>query len=243
MSKQIKIKFVNLDNVGEKYYPVPARNFIPDWYKQTQNETRSARESKSPIARYLDNGGGTPSTIKRCMPVFDSITAGYIMFTHEDFVIDGPKGEAPFFYWINNSKPVIGFQTKEQAEKHPAVTHDIPKWKSAWGITTPPGYSCLFVDPLHREESPLRALEAVVDTDTYISKIQFPFMLKDPDWRGLVPAGTPIIQVIPFRREQYKMEVSDTVDDKLKIERNTNQLRSNFVNAYKRMFWSKKSYL
>jgi hypothetical protein len=66
--------------------------------------------------------------------------------------------------------------------------------------------------------------------------------LKDPNWRGLIPAGTPIAQVIPFKRENYKMEISNEEADIGAIEKATKRLKSVFVNGYKDKFWVKKEY-
>jgi hypothetical protein len=233
------IKFINVGRVSEEYYPAPAKKEVPDWYKETKSTVEGS--GSSIIGKYMMPGGGSPSTVKRCMPVFDAMTAGYIIKTHEDFVVDGEVGDPPFFYWKNDASPSISFQTKPQAEKYPNREFDIPKWHSHWAISTPPGYSCLIIDPMHRD-SEIRILEAIVDTDTYAGVLGLPFLLKDPLWRGIVPAGTPIAQVIPYRRESFKLTVSDSNEDMLSVEKSRKLLKSVFIHGYKNKFWSRKEY-
>jgi len=67
-------------------------------------------------------------------------------------------------------------------------------------------------------------------------------MLKDPKWEGIIPAGTPIVQVIPFKRDSFTMQVSNSKEDLEAIERVNKRLKSMFLNSYKVKFWSKKEY-
>jgi hypothetical protein len=225
----VKIKFINTASIHDVLHPVPSKSMIPDWYKDTQGDAHSTRPD------------GPLSTVKRCMPVFDSITAGYLLLTHEDIIIEGPNNEAPYFHWMDKDAPSVSFHSSEQARKYPGRHFDVPKYKNKWGIVTEPGYSCLFIDPTHRD-SPIRILEGIVDTDTYNDCIEFPFMLKDQKWRGTIPAGTPIAQVIPFKRESFSMEVSESQEDLRLAHKGGKLVRSIYVHAYKKMLWSKKDY-
>jgi hypothetical protein len=234
----VEIKFVNFYDVAEEYYPVPAKNLLPEWYKKSFGHVGN----KKLLYSTAQDGGS--STIKKCLPVFDALTAGYILLSHEDVVVsDAPDASgAVWWYWTNNSVPMINFHGPQQAQLHPRKPDQlIPKFNNNWGIVTPPGYSCLIMSPMHRE-SMFLLYEAVVDTDTYAGRVHFTFSLKDPNWRGLIPAGTPIAQVIPFKRENYKMEISNEEADIGAIEKATKRLKSVFVNGYKDKFWVRKEY-
>jgi hypothetical protein len=80
-----------------------------------------------------------------------------------------------------------------------------------------------------------------VDTDTYKAPVNFPFVLNDVKWQGLIPAGTPMVQVIPIKRDSWEHEIGS---DKERQEQNkiTAQLKTLFFNSYKRQFWSRKEY-
>jgi hypothetical protein len=231
------ITFTNVMGVPDEYAPTPSSKIIPDWYKKMDSYIS---DSKKP------NGyGGTTATAKRCMPIFDAITGGYIISTHVDLWVSQKEEEEgvvlPYFEWSDFG--AISFHTKQQLPDHPDDTgHEFsyPKWLNAWGIETPPGYSCLFISPLHRE-TPIIALSGIVDTDTYTAPINFPFVLRDPKMEGLIPAGTPIVQVIPFKREVWEMKIGD-INNLQNQSKVTTKLKGLFFDSYKRQFRQPKEY-
>ena len=231
------IKFTDSIGIPEEYRPVPASKIIPDWYKNLESYIGG---DKKP-----DGNAGTTATAKRCMPIFDSIISGYIISTHVDIWVSQQPNEngktSPHYEWVNFG--AIGFHPKSQLPDHPdGEGHEIsyPKWTNAWSIITPPGYSCLFISPLHRE-TPIIALPGVVDTDTYHAPVNFPFVLRDSKMEGLIPAGTPIIQVIPFKREEWQMNIGNQ-EDFISQAKSTNKLRTVFFDSYKRQFRQPKEY-
>jgi len=182
--------------------------------------------------------GNTAATIKRCMPVFDAITSGYIITSPADVYVR-IKDEQQFFEW--SSLGLISFHPIEQAPEHPnRKPHAYPKWNNPWSIKTPKGYSTLFTQPMHRE-SVFTILPGIVDTDTYTAPVNFPMVINDPNFEGLIPEGTPIAQVIPFKRENWQMEIGS--EKELKEQHNIRQkLNTKFFDRYKSMFWNRKEY-
>ncbi len=68
-----KIIFTNV--LGLDFFPPkPAVKEVPDWYRNTP-------EYVGEQGKKVVNNGNTPHTIKKCIPVFDAITAGYSRFT------------------------------------------------------------------------------------------------------------------------------------------------------------------
>ena len=235
------IVFTSIFDVLEEFYPTPASENIPKWYK----ELNSYIEGK----KIPTTEGKTRSTIKRCMPVFDSISSGYIIYTHSDIYVsqditqteNGDIIKNPFYSW--SSTTAIGFHPIEQAPNHPnRNNHNLsyPKFVNPWSIRTPKGYSTLFIQPVHRE-SPFTILPGLVDTDVYYPPVNFPFVLNDVNFEGLIPAGTPIAQVIPVKRDDWKMSFGSYEDYKQQ-KRMAELLSSNFFDAYKNRFRQKKEY-
>ena len=227
-----KILFTNVSGTPEEYSPKPASQSIPDWYKEVSSYING---EKSP-----SGDGNTTATIKRCMPVFDAITGGYILYTPVDVWISQKDGQ-PWYEWPSFGP--ISFHPVEQAPNHPDKNgHEFsyPKWINPWAIKTEPGYSTLFVQPFHRE-SVFTILPGVVDTDKYDAPVNFPFVLNDIKYKGIIPAGTPMAQVIPFQRESWFMEIGDS---KIVEEQNktTIKLRSKFFDSYKNQFRQTKDY-
>ena len=106
-------------------------------------------------------------------------------------------------------------------------------------IKTPKGYSCLFVPPLHNPNPYFTALPAIVDTDSYHGNVNFVFQLNDINWEGVIPAGTPIVQVLPFKRDNWKSEMQE---DAKANERWAYSIHAHFVEGYKNKYWSRKSF-
>jgi len=98
----------------------------------------------------------------------------------------------------------------------------------------------LFVQPFHRE-SVFTILPGIVDTDKYSPPINFPFVLNDINFTGLIPAGTPIAQVIPFKRDSWNLKFGKEKDI-LKITSDHTLLRSKFFDGYKTLFRQTKEY-
>jgi hypothetical protein len=210
--------------------PQPASKFIPEWYTDMDSYIG---KKKKPIGE-----NRTSATIKRCMPVFDAITSGYIITLPADVHVSIKEGNQ-FFEWAAFN--LVAFHSVHQAPKHPAIKpYDYPKWMNPWSIKTPKGYSTLFVQPFHRE-SVFTILPGIVDTDTCTAPVNFPMTINDPNFEGLIPKGTPIAQVIPFKREDWKMKIGSEKDLK-EQDRIAKQLNTKFFDRYKGMFWSKKEY-
>jgi len=231
-----KITFINTFGM-EIESPKPAFQFVPDWYKQHPSYLGSSKK----IPEW--NLDGPKTTIKRCMPVFDAISAGYIITLPVEIYVsiqdvEGKKSQ--LFQWPNDLK-MIDFHPIEQALNHPLQGNfAYPKFINPWGIKTPKGYSTLFVQPFHRE-AVFTILPGIVDTDTYSSPVNFPFVINDPTFEGYIKKGTPIAQVIPFKRESWKMEVGS--EKEFKEQHGISQkLHTKFFDKYKSMFWSQKEY-
>lgn len=227
-----QIIFTNTGGVPEEYSPKPATASVPDWYK---NLSSYIGGEKKPTG-----DGNTTGTIKRCMPVFDAIIGGYILYTNVDVWVS-QRDNQPWFEWPSFGP--IQWHPVEQAPNHPnrnGHQATYPKWINPWAIQTPPGYSTLFVQPMHRE-SVFTILPGVVDTDQYNAPVNFPFVLNNVNYEGLIPAGTPMAQVIPFKRESWEMSLG-TQEDFEKQNKTTIRLRTRFFDSYKSQFRQPKEY-
>jgi hypothetical protein len=225
-----EITFTNKFGI-DFFPPKPAVKEVPDWYKDSP-------EYVDDNGKKIINPENTAHTIKKCIPVFDSMTSGYILYTQVDVQVT-QVDRVPYYAWPSQS--VIDFHPKEQAPNYPVNNKgSYAKWVNPYGIKTPIGYSTLFVQPFHRE-SIFTILPGIVDTDLYEAPVNFPFILNNPDWEGIIPAGTPMAQVIPFKREPWKHSLGSEKELK-KQNMITQKLKVLFFNSYKLQFWSRKEY-
>lgn len=230
MSKNII--FTKVLDVSDEFLPKPSSVFLPEWYKRTDGYLDNSKD--------VDYFGKTKATIKKCIPVFDSLTSGYIIPTYCDLWVK--KNENGDSIFVTSSNINIEFHSISQAPYHPSMNNQVyPKWANPWGIKTPKGYSTLFIPPVHSQNQFFTSLEGVVDTDTYNAPVNFPFVLNDVNFEGLIPAGTPMIQLIPFKRDDWTHSFGN-LKDKENILNVQNRLSSRFYDRYKKIFWNKKSF-
>tara|TARA_R100000388_G_C7228140_1_gene152990 strand:+ start:664 stop:1350 length:687 start_codon:yes stop_codon:yes gene_type:complete len=207
-------------------HPQPASRFIPDEYKK--------------LKRFKENNLHSP-TVKTCVPFLDSLTMGYIIPFDQDYLVD-PVEDDFAVTPANKEQNDFGFhnQTQLPEEWKETTGKNAGKFHNKWLIKTAPGYSCLFIKPMNRIETRFDIIAGVVDTDTYINTINFPFILNKRDQQFLIKKGEPMVQVIPFKRESWKMWSGFYLEKA--HGKVLSMLNSEWVDRYKKMFWRKKSY-
>jgi hypothetical protein len=230
----VSISFTDLSMcIKEEYYPSPSEKDIPEWYVKTNNYINDEK-------LLLE------STIKKCMPVFDVMSAGYLLKFPMDIEVIS-MGENKIITTMQNNLEFfhLSHHIVEQAPHHPLKKNQSYfKINNPWSIKTEPGYSCLFLNPIHRNSN-ITIMEGIVDTDKYTYPVNLPFVVKD-EFEGIIKAGTPFAQVIPFKREEFNMTISPIKKEESEIKEVSNLLekaqKENTLNLYKTLWRSRKSY-
>lgn len=211
--------------------PIPASEATPKWYK------------KMPY----DNGV-LANTVKRCVPFKDAMNMGYILPLWIDLEIQNDGRKLTFNYNGDIlTHPIFKNHDHRQIEGCPIGSTPYGKqpmiFMNPWVITTPPGWSCMFIQPINHFDGRLHIITGVVDTDKYKSKINFPFIWMDKEFNGLIPQGTPLVQVIPFKRTEWSHEVGELSKEDNTIDKIiTKKISSVFKNAYRLNWWTPKRY-
>lgn len=230
----MEIIFINSFSMSELSIekPKPSNQYIPEWYKKLESYMSGKKEPN-------ENSQSTNATVKKCIPVFDAITSGYIIPTPCDVWVRQVDGK-PYYQWSGFN--FIDFHPYAQTEGHPAVKDklDSPKFMNPWGIKTPKGWSVLFTTPVHRD-LPFSILPGIVDTDSYNVPVNFPFRLNDPTFEGLIPIGTPMVQIIPIKRESWKHSIGNETEKQNSLNQ-IERFTTVFFDKYKRFWWSRKEY-
>ncbi len=107
------------------------------------------------------------------------------------------------------------------------------KLKNPWLVRTPPGYSCLFIQPVYEFNPNLRLLSGIVDTDTFDLPVEFPGWIVNDH---IIKAGDPLMQVIPFKRDSWYFKKESVKLNSSKIF----SYFSKFQDRYKRHNWIRK---
>jgi hypothetical protein len=236
-----------VDNIDPEDFPVPIKTNIPEWFKK------------------LNHSHGL-QTVKGCMPFLDTLTTGYLLkfpqdyrINHNDFNKEINKkdsfahaakidGNYLFSRQINlTNDPVANVHNTVQLEGSPHLkkNKNLPFYKilNPWTIKTPPGYSCLFLSPMNNQDDRFDIIPGIVDTDVFTHEVNFPIVINGDKYENLkahFKKGTPLVQVIPFKRDSWEMKIKkykteDVIGNKM-------MYFLELLHKYKNKFWHKKTW-
>ena len=182
--------------------PIPSRKFIPDWFKRLQPKNYED-ENRS------GGGGLRSSTIKRCPPFLDAMTTGWLIPLAADVEFKTNEDASGLDYKWHFNKIMVENHGDNQVTGNPKSHMPPLKWLNYWAIKVPPGWSVLFVPPLNRPNPHFECLSGFVDCDGYFEFVNFPFHFHTPMFEGIIPAGTPLIQAIPIKRDMLMKDYTN----------------------------------
>lgn len=217
--------------------PEPGTKNVPDWYK----------EQPSIAGSDIPDRGIMRLTVKKCQAFFDAMSIGYTLKAPCDIYIDTTDGNLTLQLPVHMNKfytALISEHVEEQVSHLPIdkeiYCNKILRIHPTWMVQTDEGYSTLFTTPMHQPPTPLKAIEGIVDTDNYFTDGHLSFLVKK-NFRGTIKQGTPLVQVIPFKREDWEMKIDRNFEAK-KIEEQRARVRSTFQHGYRLKFWQKKTF-
>lgn len=211
--------------------PTPGNKNIPEWYKKIP---RFSNDIFS-----VDENGLSNATVKMCIPFLDSFITGYIQKTWCDIHIEYSNGEVNYRY--SSSPKILDHRKNNSGVPIPKEFYNIEfVWQMQWIPELPKGYSIIYTHPFNRIDLPFYSLTGIVDSDKFNveSAANHPFYIKN-NFSGIIPAGTPMVQIIPFKRESWK-----SVFENFNLERQmlSGKNFKKFFGNYKDNFWSRKQF-
>jgi hypothetical protein len=212
--------------------PIPASEARPKWFRRMR---QSASEND------------IMGTIKRCVPFRDAMDMGYILPLWIDINVQTDESNVNFTYIEDFLFPTFSNHFIEQIKGCPIENtpfgNQPMKLHNPWMIETAPGWSCLFIQPINHFDNKLHIITGVVDTDSYTDKINFPFIWMDKEFNGCIKKGTPVVQVIPFKRIDIDSVVTLISEESRKSAETINRIgRSVIKNGYKLNWWKPKKF-
>lgn len=236
----MKIKFIARNPYMWKVAlkPHPASEALPGWWKNMYPYSKSPNNpsgKKIEVNNYLSN-----ATFKKCVPMLDSLTSGYIIPLWSDVQISQVYGEARFSWRV---KPDVFQHHGSESDQIPppeGYSNQVVKYLNPWIPRTPKGYSVLVTQPFGYINSPFYSVPAVIDSDTSTLDILPPMWVKE-GFEGIVEKGTPMVQITPFKRENWKAEFEYLEAGEIEAIEDRN-FNSTLVNHYVKNHWAKKKY-
>lgn len=234
--------------------PSVTQSTIPSWYKEADRFAKNpitgdyykANQQQCPYPKQgtTDDFGKIP-TWKACPAIMDSFITGYVLKTPCDIT------------FFKNSSGSIDVKIEDErhndfiSKRPPMPQFEHPKgyykehfaWYPDWGIEVPDGYSCIYMTPMNRFDLPFINTTGIVDNDKVYISGTFPFFIIE-GWEGTLPAGTPYMQVLPFKREDWynEIEIQSHSEIYKKIEDNIKFYRAPDGGVYQNKIWSKREY-
>jgi hypothetical protein len=204
------IKFLpfNLAIAISQADPVTAASQLPTWYKSLR---KFILNSDIP---YKSHG---LADVKLCAPFRDIMNYGYMFVTPCEVEVTRMADGTPEITW-NPEYPhkVITVRGDIKKEENQGFGMPIPEgcdsvlfaFTASWGFELPKGYSGLVTQPFNRSDLPFYLTSGIIDADVWSHGGNIPFFVKTSTL-GIIPKGTPIAQIIPFKRESWESVIKD----------------------------------
>lgn len=224
----------------KEYAPAPSGKFIPDWFLNASkyHEDKKTRQ-KSPS--FVE--GQSALGFKSCPALMDGYTSGYVLLTPCDIEFKDIEGKKTVIL-PEGFKEFCG-QRNAMADFYVPEGYDENHfhWWPNWSFETPEGYSLLVIPPMNHFNLPFVTTSGIIDSDQWSNTGFFPFFVLK-NFEGVIKAGTPFVQVIPFKREDWESEyIYHDNNDILKRREKNNELRfATGGGVYKKKYRRKKIY-
>jgi len=200
MSKNINFRARSKTEFEVQLKPYPAVKQLPQWFlnsKPYADIPGWPNDGKLHLRNREAN-----ITFKKCIPLLDSLSAGYIIPLWADVMVE-QDNNIPLLYWKTHAQ-IFEIHGPSSREIPAPAGYDqvVYKYLNCWIPQTPKGYSCLIVSPLGHKDLVFEAVPAIVDTDRSTLELVFPMWVKT-GFEGIVEKGTPMVQIIPFKRDDW----------------------------------------
>jgi hypothetical protein len=233
-----EIEFIALDRYAFEVCPkpFPASQALPQWWKDASPYIKGPKnaDGKKVIIENFESN----ASFKKCTPMLDFLSSGYIVPLWADVQVR-----------IKDEFPVITWRVQKNVfELHDGQGVEIPegyqktqfKFLNQWVPKLPKGYSVLIIACPGYPNSPFKAMQAIIDYDKTTHALYPPMYLKN-DFEGIVEKGTPMFQIIPFKRSNWSSKFS-FLEDGQELINWDRDVKSTLVNNYVKNFWEKKTY-
>jgi hypothetical protein len=219
----------NKDHFLTLYRPAPATEYLPEWFKNLKSKT--------------DKG----ITAKSCRGLYDMMTMGYmIIWTFDVTISKDVDGRLSVRKTRDNSTSDFHSHPHFQLGLYPDANLSrqltgVEKVTLPYRIKTSKNTSVFLVQPSYHPDLKTEIMPGIIDSDKFYSPLNVLFTIKNfpNDGELQISAGTPLAQLIPFKREKWKIRYGK-VDKELLHTIDSNI--GNINRYYQKFLWSRKTY-
>lgn len=182
--------------------PKSASSELPDWYKKLPRYVNNSDKPIKSLGR---------KDLKTCVPFRDAMITGYLILLPADIEVKiSATGDVDVFhnpqltFNVVEKRGILSPENQGYGMPNPLGTTPVMfAWSALYGIGTNKKYSTLVTHPLNRHDLPFVTTSGIIDSGYNNKAGNIPFFFKE-GFEGIIPKGTPIAQVIPFKRENWK---------------------------------------
>lgn len=212
----------------------PSKKFVPEWYKDSPKFFDGITEKNIKSLPL-------PMSFKMCSVFSETFFTGYTIPLPVDIAIEQTEG-GPKITWNSSiADQFIDLRINDKSELPTPLgcssLHFV--WLTKHIIKIPKGYSALLTHPLNRHDLPFITLSGIADGEFVMHNGNIPVYFSS-SFEGIISAGTPIIQVLLFKSENWDNEIDENLIPKAKENENKSQYSA--YGWYKKNIWKKKTY-
>lgn len=222
--------------------PKPTIKTLPDWYRKADRfaiRPDTGEHWQDPMV------GGKIPTWKACPAVFDIMGTGYVYRTPCDIEFYEEGGQIKAKVLDPQSRDFIQVRPPMYQFTAPMGYHESHfAWWSDWAVEVPEGYSVLYTQPFNRFELPFLTTSGIIDNDRVNLPGTMPFFVVK-GYTGILPAGTPYAQMLPFKREDWESEIDSKVPYMTMMknnQENSKKYRMPDGGVYQKDVWTRRIY-
>lgn len=223
--KKDKIKlYCELSEVGEKYPIIPAKSYNYNWFRASSKCFKNVAKEKS---NYEQITG-----VVKCPGIKPIMNKGYIVQSWFDLTIRPlphpnrfeffiPQGLFDYLKEKKYDKRLISwFSGEEPAHAIPLPDNQLQsliKITLPWAASIPKGWQLLLMPIPYPDMTEFTAVHGILEPGDYY-QINAIIKINELNKEFIIPAGTPLFQLIPIRNNLEDIEISDYTESIKKLE-------------------------
>jgi len=228
----LNIEFQYLDKYSFEVceHPEPASRSLPKWFMDMAPSVGGKLSVRDRISS---------ASAKKCTPMLDAMSGGYIVKLWSDVIVHW-ENDTPLINWrVDHDVFRLHGNNAREIPPPTGYHNDVFKYITWFRVKLPSGYSLIIQPPANRNPLPFTPVPAIIDSGVSIDTNIPVWISKEAE--GVIEAGTPIAQLIPFKKESWSSKYSHTTIDDYKIEEDKG-FNKNIFNNYVKNTWNKKLY-
>jgi hypothetical protein len=219
--------------LNEDLHPQPMVKFTPDWYKNIK-----ADDMPGEVIEYIKKR----KTAKTCPSFVEIFKEGYVVLAPQDYILKVEEDgsfiwRSPQDFSQDTGHPSVDYHSYEQFHKfyNNKKVLCVAKFNLPIQVITPNGYSVRQINFPYADNTKYETTYGVLKSDK-IHAVNIQVMFYEPG-EYIFEQGTPLAVYIPFKREDYEVQIVKGYEGKWK-----DKVLKNYFKHFGKLKLNKTSY-